>query len=479
MLFCTIQYVLFLGAVFVLYWSLPGQRARIWLLLAASIIFYAAWNKWLALLVGATTILDYLIALALEASTSERRRKCLLLLSLCVNLGLLVTFKYANFFIDSLRGALGECGASASLPLLSVIVPVGISFYTFEAINYTVDVYRRRIAAERDLGHFMLFILFFPHLVAGPIVRARDFLPQIRRPKRWDWQRLGLGLWLIILGAFKKLAIADRMALYVDPVFSDPGQYSSGAIWIAALAFALQIYCDFSGYTDIALGSAHLLGYKLAVNFRMPYLSPNITEFWRRWHISLSSWLRDYLFIPLGGSRKGRWLTFRNLLIVMTLGGLWHGAHWNFVVWGTVQGLLLVGHKLFVDWRQSRPELNRLLHAGPARAICIALTFLVAMLSFVIFRSNSLHDLGILLSRLLSGTAGADGPMPSLSVWFTLLAVAIGHGLGVLLCRNRLSALRFVMRAPAPAVGFGYAATLNAALLLAPAVSKAFIYFQF
>jgi alginate O-acetyltransferase complex protein AlgI len=479
MLFCTIQYVLFLTAVFVVYWSLPGQRARVWLLLGASIIFYAKWSEWLALLVGVTTILDYLIALGMEASASQRRRKLLLLLSLGVNLGLLVTFKYANFFIDSLQEALEEVGASASLPLLRLMAPIGISFYTFEAINYTVDVYRRRIPAERDLGRFMLFILFFPHLVAGPIVRARDFLPQIHRPKHWDWQRLGLGLWLVILGTFKKLAVADRMCLYADPVFNDPGQYSSGAIWLAALAFALQIYCDFSGYTDIALGSAHLLGYKLAANFRMPYLSPNITEFWRRWHISLSSWLRDYLFIPLGGSRNGRWITFRNLMIVMTLGGLWHGARWNFVVWGAAQGLLLIGHKLFVDWRQARPELNRWLQREPARACCIALTFLVAILSFVIFRSNSLHDLNILFSRLMWSTGGADGPMPCLSVWFTFVEVALAHGLGVWLCRNRIWALRLVMRAPAPAVGFGYAALFNAALLVAPAVSKAFIYFQF
>jgi alginate O-acetyltransferase complex protein AlgI len=340
-------------------------------------------------------------------------------------------------------------------------------------------VYRRRIPAERDLGHFMLFILFFPHLVAGPIVRARDFLPQTRRPKRWDWQRLGLGLWLIILGTFKKLAIADRMAVYADPVFNDPATYSSGAVWLAALAFAMQIYCDFSGYTDIAIGSAHLFGYKLAVNFRMPYLSPNITEFWRRWHISLSSWLRDYLFIPLGGSRDGRWRTYRNLLVVMTLGGLWHGARWSFVIWGALQGLLLIGHKTFVEWRCRWRCLKLLLASSAGEVLCVAATFLVAVLSFVVFRSASLHDLGILFSRLTISAQGADGPLPAASVWGTFLVLLLGHCMGVLLRRNRLSVWRFVQRAPAPALGFGCAAMLNVALLLAPAASKSFIYFQF
>ena len=276
MLFCTIQYVLFLVAVFAIYWSMPWQRARIWLLLAASFFFYASWSKWLALLIGATTVVDYFIALGMESVGTTRRRKLLLWLSLLMNLGILIVFKYANFFLDSLRDAVEQFGGSASLPVLNILLPVGISFYTFEAINYTVDVYRGRIKAEKNLSHFMLFILFFPHLVAGPIVRAKDFLPQIVKPKRFSWPRLSLGLWLIVLGTIKKLAIADRMAMYSDPVFASPEVYSGLAIWLAALAFALQVYCDFSGYSDIAIGSAHLLGYKLAVNFRTPFLAANI-----------------------------------------------------------------------------------------------------------------------------------------------------------------------------------------------------------
>jgi alginate O-acetyltransferase complex protein AlgI len=479
MLFCTVQYAAFLAAILVIYWSLPWPRARVGLLLAASLFFYASWNKWLALLIGVTTVMDYLIARGLDATASERRRKLLLVLSLVVNVGLLVAFKYANFFLDSLRETLHACGASASLPVLSVILPVGISFYTFEAINYTVDVYRRRIKAERNLAHFMLFILFFPHLVAGPIVRAKDFLPQVAKPKRWSWPRAGLGLWLIVLGAFKKLAVADRMALYADPVFGDPTHYSTGAIWLAALAFALQIYCDFSGYTDMALGSAHLLGYKLAVNFRMPYFAANVTDFWRRWHISLSSWLRDYLFIPLGGSRGGRWKTYRNLLVVMTIGGLWHGAAWTFVVWGALQGVLLIGHKAFRDRSAGWPVLGSWLESSVGTAARVALTFLCAVLSFAIFRAASLHDLGTIFTRLFVPADGADCPLLPRGVWVTVALVLTAHAAGTVLARNRIGAWRWAARVPAPALGLAAAALFNLAVLMAPGASKAFIYFQF
>src|SRR6266446_931632 len=361
MLFCSEKFLVFFTIVFISYWALPWPRARVWLLLGASFYFYASWNKWLALIICVSTAMDYFIARGMEAWESTRGRRLLLVISLVANLGLLVYFKYANFFLHSLQEALTAAGAQASLPVLSVMLPIGISFYTFEAINYTVDVYRRRVPAERNLLNFMVFILFFPHLVAGPIVRARDFLPQLRRPKHWDWARMQLGAQYFMMGLFKKLAIADRMALFADPVFADPTVYSRGAVWAASLAYALQIYCDFSGYTDMALGAAHMLGYKLAQNFNMPYLATNVAEFWHRWHISLSTWLRDYLFIPLGGSRGTNAQTNRNLMITMALGGLWHGASWNFVIWGVVQGLMLVTHRVFRDWCEKRATLCRVL----------------------------------------------------------------------------------------------------------------------
>jgi alginate O-acetyltransferase complex protein AlgI len=472
MLFCSQQYAIFFAMILGLYWAMPWPRARVWLLLAASLYFYACWNRWLALLIAATSTLDYAVGLGLESWRTGWKRKALLTASLVANLGMLAAFKYANFFLESLETALNACGAHASLPLLKVILPVGISFYTFEAVNYTVDVYRRRIPAERSLPHFLLFVTFFPHLVAGPIVRASDFLPQIRRVKRWSWPRAELGVSLFLMGLFKKMAIADRMAIYVDPVFNQPDAYGTYATWIATTAYAIQIYCDFSGYTDMALGSAHLLGYKLAPNFRMPYLSANIAEFWRRWHISLSSWLRDYLFIPLGGSRGTRWQTARNLLITMTLGGLWHGASWTFVAWGLLHGCVLIAHRGFQAICPS--SLGRLLQTSGGTILRVGLTFVTVCVGWVFFRATSFSTAWTVLGRLFVGRDGLAPPIPTGAFWTLIAVVGLAHAFGSI--RGRRSLLS---RLPGPAIGFGYAVAFTLALLLAPVSGNAFIYFQF
>ena len=479
MLFTTGEYVLFLAAVVSLYWLTPFPRVRVWILLAASFAFYASWNKWLALLVAGTSVGDYLIARGMDASARPVVRRVLVVGSLAMNLGLLIYFKYANFFLDSLEEALRAAGASASVPVLSVILPVGISFYTFEAISYTVDVYRRKIPAEKCLDHFLLFILFFPHLVAGPIVRARDFLPQIRRPKRWCWPRAGLGLGLLALGAFKKLAVADRMALYADPVFEDVAGYSSAAAWTAAVAFAFQVYCDFSGYSDMALGSAHLLGYKLAINFRMPFLAPNIGEFWRRWHVSLSTWLRDYLFIPLGGSRGGFWATNRNLLVTMTLGGLWHGANWPFVVWGFLQGVLLVAHRLWLRLLGPFPALRAALDSPPGTVLRVGTTFALFVLTLAVFRSPSLGAGAEMLARMFVPTRGSPAPLAMHGFWVTVGLMVIGHAAGWYLTRDPFAWRRTWERTPAPLIGLAAVAGIVLAVVLSPGETKAFIYFQF
>jgi len=474
MLFCTPVFLIFFLVIFTVYWVTPWQQLRVWILLAASYYFYWKWNGWLATLVVLTSFLDYVFARGIEGSCIPWRKRLLLLTSLVMNLGVLVYFKYANFFIQSFSEALHSFGLSASWPLLHVILPIGISFYTFEAINYTVDVYRGKIPAERNLAHFMLFILFFPHLVAGPIVRASDFLHQIKRPKKWCWPRLHLGLQLFILGLLKKLAVADHMAYFVDPVFKDPGAYGSGATWCAVLAYALQIYCDFSGYTDMALGTAHMLGYKLAQNFNMPYLAVNISEFWHRWHMSLSSWLRDYLFIPLGGSRGTAWKTVRNLLITMTLGGLWHGANWTFVLWGVVHGLLLVGHRLFRAFCKVRPNLDGILQSTIGTGVRLGLTFLCVILCWVLFRAVSLPAAGTVLQHLLLPHSGLGTPVAPHVLFVTLGALALAHVLTATGFWKRL-----VVSLPAPAIGFGYAAAINLVLVLAADQGKSFIYFQF
>jgi alginate O-acetyltransferase complex protein AlgI len=474
MLFCTQAFLLFFTIVFLAYWALPWQRARVWLLLAASFYFYASWNRWLAVIVCVSATFDYLIARGLDATVATRRRKLLLTLSIAGNLGVLVYFKYANFFLRSLEDALHAAGASTALPVLKVIVPVGLSFYTFEAISYTVDVYRRRLAAERRLSNFMLFILFFPHLNAGPIVRARDFLPQIARPKRWSWARCHLGARYLLLGMIKKLIIADRMALLVDPVFASPSAYGTGVLWMATMAYALQIYCDFSGYSDMALGSAHLLGYKLAINFNLPYLAANMAEFWRRWHISLSSWLRDYVFIPLGGSRRSRWLVYRNLLITMALCGLWHGAKWPPVVFGVVQGVYLIVHHLFRDCCKRLPTLDGLLQTTAGTAGRVAATFFFFLCSLVVFRTLSLSDGMQMLRLMFASHAGLSSPLAPSVFWSIILLVGVGHA-----CGTWGKWKPQYDRLPAAVRGFGYAAALAFTLLLMPVASKSFIYFQF
>jgi alginate O-acetyltransferase complex protein AlgI len=478
------------------------HQARVWLLLTVSFFFYACFNKWLATIICITSVMDYAVARGLDTLQNQRARRLLLAMSLVVNLGLLVYFKYANFFLDSLAHALHAIGSEASLPWLSVILPIGISFYTFEAINYTIDVYRRRVPAEKNLGNFILFITFFPHLVAGPIVRARDFLPQIHRRKRFDWPRMQLGVQYLLMGLFKKLAIADRMGMnFVRPVFENPEAFGSGAVWLATIAYALQIYCDFSGYTDMALGCAHMLGYKLAQNFNMPYLARNISDFWRRWHISLSSWLRDYLFIPLGGSRGTNWQTCRNLMITMTLGGLWHGASWTFVIWGVLHGLYLIIHRSFRAFCEMRPRLDAVVQSLPGRSLSTGLTLFSVFIGWIFFCSAGLQqtkeleaaetaikkgtpvhavsysalDTSVnMIGKLVIPTGGKGSPLHNRSLWYTVAAVVICHFLA-----QRGLWKRMAVRLPAPVMGFGYAVVLTLALLMAPAQGQTFIYFQF
>jgi alginate O-acetyltransferase complex protein AlgI len=497
MLFCSWNFVRFFAVVFAIYWLpwgrlrlriplprwdrgksdriwiLTGDELRVWWLVAASFQFYTSWNRKLALLICATTVMDYVVALAMEAIVAARWRRALLLVSLVTNLGVLVYFKYANFFLASLVDALHGAGVSMSMPVLKVVVPIGISFYTFESINYTVDVWRRKVPAERNLAHLLLFILFFPHLIAGPIVRARDFLPQMRRRKRWSWGRVQLGGEYFLLGLLKKWVIADQLGAFADPVFASPGAFGTSANWVALLAFMVQVYCDISGYSDMALGLAHLLGYKLTINFRMPYVAVNVADYWRRNHISLSTWLRDYLFIPLGGSRGTSLQTMRALMITMTLGGLWHGASWNFVLWGMLHGAYLAIHRGFRTWCEARPRLAALLESPPGSALRTALTLLCIYQGFVLFRATTFAATTAMYERLW-----VPGPGPGVChpygygfFWLLLGCFVLGHVAG---CRRWWDKLS--LRLPAPVLGCTYVLALTVCMVMAPIREKPFIY---
>jgi len=466
-LFHSVNFLYLFAVTFALYWALRDQRARMIALLVASICFYASWNVWLVGLVLATALFDYWIAIRIENTDVPRRRRALLVASLCVTLGVLAFFKYTNFLVALAWPAFAELGAAANAPIYHIILPLGISFYTFETVSYVVDVYRRRLRAERKLLDYSLFLLFFPHLIAGPIVRPADFLPQLRVLQRFDWSRMEFGLRLFVLGLIKKAVIADQVARMVDPVYAAPADYASGAIWAATLGYAIQIYCDFSGYSDMAIGCAHAFGLRLPLNFDLPYLSLNIAEFWRRWHITLSTWLRDYLYIPLGGNRGSRFATYRNLLLTMLLGGLWHGAAWTFVAWGAYHGVLLALHRA-LPWPTwlGHPAL------APLRA---GFTFLCVCLGWVLFRARSFADATVVYTRLFAPTEGVSLAPEVMAVFGGVLAVVLAAHLVARF--SDVDAL--ARRLPVPLAAGALALALLAAQLLAPDEGGAFIYFQF
>jgi alginate O-acetyltransferase complex protein AlgI len=477
--FQTQGFLLFFLVVACCYWLIPRRfnTARVLVLVVASFHFYAAWNATLAFLVTITATLDYLFARFMDASERRGVRRFWMWSSIVMNLGVLCYFKYRGFFLNELHDLLSVVGLGSSyskFSALDILIPFGISFYTFEAISYAVDVFQRRIKAERSLLHFLLFILFFPHLVAGPIVRAWDFLPQAHRIKRWNWVRIQVGVQFFLLGLFKKLAIADRMAIFADPVFANPEQYNSSAIWLAVLAYALRIYADFSGYSDMAVGTAHFFGYRLTQNFNMPYLATNVQEFWHRWHISLSTWLRDYLYIPLGGSRCSPIRRNFNLMITMLLGGLWHGANWSYLIWGGLHGLMLVAHRQFQGWAKQRPLLDGFLQSAPGTVLRVLTTFLFVMLCWVFFRPELTQSLTMLERMFWITTDGMTLPLHNRSLWYTVLFVLACH---LLVAKGLWQWLW--ERTPPVAAGFGYATCLTAAMLLAPEQGQSFIYFTF
>ncbi|HEY7204711.1 MAG TPA: MBOAT family protein [Methylomirabilota bacterium] len=469
MLFNSWLFPPFLLLVLALYRVLPA-RAQNSMLLVASYAFYACWDwRFLGLLLISTTC-DWLLARAIRREPSRESARRWVACSVGVNLAFLGFFKYFNFFIDSANTLLSGLGLGSWDVQLRVILPVGISFYTFQSISYIVDVYRGEVEPTRNPIDFALFVAFFPHMVAGPIMRSRDLLPQLLRPRRTTALQIREGLWLMLLGFFKKMAIGDNLAPIVDRVFSG-GDQSGATVLLGVYAFAFEIYCDFSGYSDIARGVAKLLGVELMVNFDRPYLARNPSEFWRRWHISLSTWLRDYLYVPLGGNRGGRLKTYRNLMVTMILGGLWHGAAWNFILWGAFHGLLLAVHRLIV--------VDLELWTAPSRLgawVSRLVMFHAVCYGWLLFRARSVEQIWSMTKSLAVGASSA-AMTPSGSVVVLLASVIALSGLEMWTGNSDDPT-----RSPGWRWGMGplvCSVMVLCIVILSPPVAQTFIYFQF
>lgn len=390
MLFNSLSYAIFLPLVFIIYWLLPNKYRWV-LLLIASYYFYMSWNAKYVFLIFITTFTSYLCAILIEKN--REHKKLILIITLLVCLGILFVFKYFNFFFESINYLLGNKLHSISLNLL---LPVGISFYTFQTLSYCIDVYRGNIKAEKHFGYYATFVSFFPQLVAGPIERPDNLLPQLRKEKEFDYNKAVYGLKLMAVGFFKKIVVADNLAYYVDMVYNDLSYYQGFALVLAAFFFTIQIYCDFSGYSDIAKGSAKLLNIDLMDNFKTPYFSTTIKEFWSRWHISLSSWFKDYVYIPLGGNRCSRLRHYFNLLATFLVSGLWHGANITFVIWGGIHGLLQILEDIFHIKKNTKTY-------SFSWFIRVILVFMLMSITWVFFRASNLHDALYIFRHMFDG----------------------------------------------------------------------------
>ncbi len=395
MLFNSIEYFIFFIGVFFSYWFLfqKSVKAQNILLLVSSYYFYGSWDWRFLSLIFISSITDFFIGLKLGSASNQKTRKLLLIASLCFNLGILGFFKYFNFFADSLTQLFSEFGVQPGFVTLHVILPVGVSFYTFQSLSYTLDIYKKKFEPTKDVINFLTFVAFFPQLVAGPIERAKHLLPQFTRSRIFDFHHGANGLRLILWGLFKKVAVADQLSGFVDMVYNHPAEYHGMEIIIATLFFAFQIYCDFSGYSDIAIGSAKLLGFDLMRNFNYPYFATSLKSFWQRWHISLSTWFRDYVYIPLGGNHASRSRWVFNILVTFTVSGLWHGANLTFILWGFLHGLFYLLERPFGKvpiWK----------HSG---MVSVPATFAIVNLLWIFFRAKSMNDVGIIFTNLFNG----------------------------------------------------------------------------
>ena len=472
--FASIHFLVFFTVVYGLYRVLPRGWQN-WLLLGASYYFYGAWDWRFLSLILLSTLLDFFLGKAIHASESARQRRRLLSISLLVNLGVLGFFKYFGFFTDSLVTLLGSAGLQPDWRTLNIILPIGISFYTFQTLSYTIDIYRRKLAPVDHLPDFALFVAFFPQLVAGPIERASHFLPQVMAKRTVTFDQTARGCFLILFGLFKKVAIANGVAGSVDAIYNSTGVVGTLDIILATYLFAIQIYCDFSGYSDIARGISKLLGFDLMVNFDTPYFAVNPSDFWRRWHISLSTWLRDYLYIPLGGNRQGTGKTYRNLMITMVLGGIWHGAAWNFVYWGVYQGAILCLHRFIAG---AKPAIKPVRNMGDAlrKAVMIGLFFQVIAYGWLLFRASSWSQIVAFSDRLFfhpvwSSVTIPTPPLAAIAGILLMIGIDLAHYLA--------GSATFYRRWPIQIKTALYSFLWVVLLMGLSNTSSTFIYFQF
>jgi D-alanyl-lipoteichoic acid acyltransferase DltB (MBOAT superfamily) len=488
-LFNSLTFVVFYLAVFALYWLLRARGPQNVLLLVASWIFYGAWSWKFLLLLIASSVIDYFCGMLIEGAANPRRKRLWLILSVSGNLLFLATFKYLGFFVTEFAALLERLGFAASTPVLEIVLPVGISFYTFQTIGYIVDVYRGKVPATRNFIDYGLYVAFFPQLVAGPIERAAHLIPQFQKPRVWSTPAFESGLQLAFWGLFKKIVIADNLAPYVDAVYAEPAQFSGLALGTATVFFAFQIYCDFSGYTDTARGVARMLGFDLMRNFDFPYIAKTPVEFWQRWHISLSKWFQDYLYYPLAirYMRRGGWASkYKAHIVAMALIGVWHGANWTFLVFGLYWGVVIAAYLAIQERSADAPPggiLERLA-AAPSTARdygAIALMFVVVCVGWVFFRADSLGDAWYVLTHLFATSGAADVARPEVAATTTLWALCFGLAAVEWLYRRWPAIRPRLEGGQLPAIAGRHA--LLAAIVVSAGASvegaRPFIYFQF
>ena len=468
MLFTTPTFLWFLVIVYVVFRLLPQGRPRTIFLVLASYVFYMSWNPPFVLLLMFTTFLDFNVARAMGRTGNPHKRKALLMVSLSANLGALGFFKYANFFNANLQALLRYFGITFEPLPFHIILPLGISFYTFQAMSYTIDCYRRTREPTHNLISYLLYVTFFPELIAGPIVRSTQFLPQVERHQRFQGPGFAMGCNLILMGLVKKMVLADNLAAFVNQVYGNPIAASTAHAWVATWAFTAEVYLDFSAYADIARGLAYLFGYRLPVNFRQPYLSSGFREFWTRWHITLMTWLRDYLYFPLGGSRRTKARNYFNLYVTLGLSGLWHGASWNFIIFGLVHGSYLVIERIIFG-PKGVPVM-----AGWRRLVAVLTTVQLFAFSLVFFRAQTLADSTVIFRRMFAWGSAPNVPLHwDYQLWLPLIATIIGHAL--VYKRPLDPTLRAYPRWVVPLLYGG----ATAAIMLYGAAGNEFIYFKF